>query len=66
LPIGKDFESILSSILAITVQNRTPAANQEGMMEARRFFQGVRDHSRLKHTAERPPVDATADALVGG
>lgn len=40
------------------------SSNQVEQVEARRFFQGIREHGRLKHTAERPPVDAAADAMV--
>jgi hypothetical protein len=64
LPTGKRFETILGSILTLIVQNRACVASGEGTTEASQFFQGVREHGRLKHGAQWPPGDATADTLV--
>jgi hypothetical protein len=64
-PTGKDFESILGSILSVVVHNRTPGDGSKRTMETSQSFQGIRAHGRLKHTTGPPPPDATVDALVG-
>jgi hypothetical protein len=64
LTTGKDLESILGSILSVVVHNRTPADRRKETMEAAQFFQWIRAHGRLKHTAGSPPADAPVGALV--
>jgi hypothetical protein len=64
LATGKGFEPIFGSILTLVVHNRAPVAGEEGMTEASRFFQGIGDHVRFKHSAQPLPADATGEALV--